>query len=87
MALWVDSYRPTTLDKLDCHPDITQQLRRLAAVADLPHLLVYGPPGAGKKTRIMAMLHELFGSSVERLKMDKRQFEVRLLSLQVVIFR
>jgi DNA polymerase III delta prime subunit len=42
---------------------------------DFPHLLVYGPPGAGKKTRIMALLRELYGSGVERLKIEHQNFE------------
>jgi len=29
--------------------------------------MVYGPPGAGKKTRVMAMLRETFGSGVEKV--------------------
>ena len=29
---------------------------------DLPHLLMYGPPGSGKKTRIMLILKEIFGT-------------------------
>jgi hypothetical protein len=29
MALWVDKYRPTTLNGLDFHPDVTEQLRKL----------------------------------------------------------
>lgn len=43
---------------------------------DFPHLLVYGPPGAGKKTRIMCILKELYGSGVDKLRMESMQFEV-----------
>lgn len=43
---------------------------------DFPHLLVHGPPGAGKKTRIMAIIRELYGPGVERLRMEAMNFEV-----------
>ncbi|KAI9916597.1 hypothetical protein PsorP6_017006 [Peronosclerospora sorghi] len=39
------------------HPDVTKRLTNLSQPSNLPHLLVYGPSGAGKKTRIMALLH------------------------------
>lgn len=35
---------------------------------DCPHTLFYGPTGAGKKTLIMGLLRQIFGSPVERLK-------------------
>lgn len=76
MSLWVDKYRPKTLDKLDYHPTITQNLRALAKSGDFPHLLIYGPSGAGKKTRIYTTLQEIFGSSVEKLKIDVKTFAV-----------
>ena len=44
---------------------------------DFPHLLFYGPSGAGKKTRIMALLRELYGPRVERLRMEHTNFQVR----------
>ena len=50
--LWVDKYRPHTLAKLDYHDDLTMRLSDLAKDGDLPHLLVYGPSGKGKKNRI-----------------------------------
>jgi len=43
---------------------------------DFPHLLVHGPPGAGKKTRILCILKELYGAAAERLKTENMQFEV-----------
>lgn len=52
---------------------------------DFPHLLIYGPPGAGKKTRIMCIIKELYGSGAERVRMESMQFEVMILSLFIVI--
>lgn len=39
-----------------------------AAAGELPHMLFYGPSGAGKKTRIMALLRAIFGSGVEKVE-------------------
>ncbi|KAJ3095378.1 Replication factor C (RF-C) subunit [Phlyctochytrium planicorne] len=72
--LWVDKYRPSSLEKLDYHSDLTSQLQNMAKSTDIPHLLFYGPSGAGKKTRIMAILKEIYGAGVEKLKIDLRTF-------------
>jgi len=75
MALWVDKYRPNSLNKLTLHPDITHKLHTLAASPELPHLLFFGPPGAGKKCRVMALLREIFGTNVEHIKLEHRRFK------------
>jgi len=73
--LWVDKYRPNALEKMDYHIQEAQQMRTMVAAGDFPHMLVYGPPGAGKKTRVMAILRETFGSGVEKLRSEMREFK------------
>ncbi|KAL2265718.1 hypothetical protein VTJ83DRAFT_6818 [Remersonia thermophila] len=75
MALIVDKHRPRSLDALTYHGELSERLRSLAQSGDFPHLLVYGPSGAGKKTRIVATLKELFGPGVEKIKIDARVFQ------------
>lgn len=74
MSLWVDQYRPRSLDQLLYHEGINANLKALAQSGDFPHLLIYGPPGAGKKTRIYATLREIFDKGTEKLKIDVKTF-------------
>lgn len=75
MSLWVDKYRPTSLGKLDYHTEQAEYLKNMVQMGDFPHLLVYGPPGAGKKTRIMCIIKELYGPGAERVRMETMHFE------------
>ncbi|KAL3287828.1 hypothetical protein HHI36_002287 [Cryptolaemus montrouzieri] len=72
--LWCDKYRPKDFSKLDYHKDQGMALKSLTKDGDFPHLLVYGPMGAGKKTRIMCLLRELYGPGVERLRSEVMNF-------------
>jgi len=72
MSLWVDKYRPTALSKIDFHTDQAARLKALATTGDVPHLMFYGPSGAGKKTRIMCLLRELFGPGAEKMKVEHK---------------
>jgi replication factor C subunit 3/5 len=73
--LWVDAHRPKSLDECTLHPETTALLRALAQSGNVPHLLFYGPSGAGKKTRILALLQEIYGSSVHRAKVEVRSLK------------
>ncbi|KAL5056602.1 hypothetical protein RYX36_037284 [Vicia faba] len=49
------------------HNDIAQNLKKLVTKHNCPHLLIYGPSSAGKKTLIMAFLCQMFGPSAKKL--------------------
>ncbi|CAO1638254.1 unnamed protein product [Parajaminaea phylloscopi] len=72
--LYVDKYRPKALADVHYHQDLSERLVGLANSDDVPHLLFYGPSGAGKKTRIHALIRELFGPGAHKLKIDQRIF-------------
>ncbi|MCO5572046.1 hypothetical protein L7F22_025797 [Adiantum nelumboides] len=72
--LYVDKYRPKALDDLQYHQGLSERLKSLSAHDDFPHMLFYGPSGAGKKTRIMCLLRELYGPGAQRVSIDQRVF-------------
>ncbi|KAL9431382.1 hypothetical protein AB3S75_026545 [Citrus x aurantiifolia] len=74
--LWVDKYRPKTLDQVIVHQDIAQNLKKLVTEQDCPHLLFYGPPGSGKKTLIMALLRQVFGPGAEKVKVENKTWKI-----------
>lgn len=74
--LWVDKYRPKKLEQLDYNLGISVILTKLAKAEDFPHLLFYGCSGAGKKTRIMAFLNQIYGSGVFKMKTELKEFKV-----------
>ncbi|XBW38163.1 hypothetical protein QEN19_003758 [Hanseniaspora menglaensis] len=88
--LWVDKYRPKTLSELSHSYDITAKLENLSSatsnINNIPNILVYGPNGAGKKTRIMALLNRIYcqdSNQIYKLKIDVRQFKINSKSLEL----
>jgi len=75
MSLWVDKHRPKSFADLDYHRDMGTNLQQLVKSGDFPHLLVFGPSGAGKRTRISCLLRELYGNGVERVRIQRQVFE------------
>lgn len=70
--LWVDKYRPKTLDDMSYHQDLSDRLKRMAKTGNPPHLLFVGPTGAGKATRVHAFLREIYGPGIEAVKIETR---------------
>jgi len=46
--IWIEKYRPQTLEDVVGHEAITERLKQYISQRDLPHLLFAGPAGTGK---------------------------------------
>lgn len=75
MSLWCDKYRPKTFEELDYQLDRAVLLQTIVASGDFPHFLIFGPSGAGKKTRISCLLHALYGDGVQSLRIENHEYE------------
>jgi len=73
--LWVDKHRPKNLDDLTYHKDLSAMLKKTVSSGDFPHLLFYGPSGAGKHTRIISLLQAVYGPGVHKVKVEHREFK------------
>lgn len=67
---WVEKYRPSSLDKIISHNEITSTLKNLIDSSRVPHMIFYGPSGTGKTTTILACAREIYGSDVNSMVLE-----------------
>ncbi|XP_024978804.1 uncharacterized protein LOC112516022 [Cynara cardunculus var. scolymus] len=60
---WADKYQPSSLNGFTCHKQEALQLKQLASQDILPHILLKGPQGSGRKALTMALLREIYGDA------------------------
>lgn len=59
-----DKYAPRSTDKLFFHEDIVERLQHMAVDDKIPHIILYGADGVGKKTIARMFLESVFGNEV-----------------------
>lgn len=58
---WIEKYRPRRLADIVSQDESINILNNTLKTGELPHLLLYGSPGTGKTSSILALCNELFG--------------------------
>uniref|UniRef100_A0A0K0G0L2 Replication factor C subunit 3 (inferred by orthology to a human protein) n=1 Tax=Strongyloides venezuelensis TaxID=75913 RepID=A0A0K0G0L2_STRVS len=75
--------RSTKLLQLSFHKELNQTLHNVVEGQDFGHLLFYGPPGGGRRTRIRALLKGIYGDGVSTVKIEKRECAVQSSSKKI----
>lgn len=67
------------------HKETYEILTKLAQSDDFPHILFYGPSGAGKRTMTKCLLQELYQTPmVHKIKSEHKEFKASSTSSTVV---
>ncbi|KAJ0053267.1 hypothetical protein Pint_00004 [Pistacia integerrima] len=75
--IWANKYQPKTLKDFICNQDKVIQLRDLVEEGGCRNFIFEGPPGAGKRTMICAMLREAFGPDTVQTRELCKVFELK----------
>lgn len=84
-ALWSEKYRPDSFETLDFHEEISMQFQNLIQQGDMPHLVLYGPDGAGKRTRVNCLLSKLYGKAATKPVKDVFTFKNNSTTIEIPI--
>lgn len=79
-TLWVEKYRPKSLDDIIGQQDTVRRLRQYVDDEEMPHLLFSGKQGVGKTACIVAFAREKYGANwrnnvLEMNASDERKIE------------
>lgn len=58
--IWVEKYRPQTLDQIVGHQEIVERLKAYSTTGNMPHLMFAGPAGTGKTTSALVLARTLY---------------------------
>ncbi len=69
--MWVEKYRPKTLDEVVGLKDITESIKAfMRNPKTMPHLMLAGVPGTGKTTIALAIAHQLYGANWKNFTLE-----------------
>ena len=82
---WIDKYTPHKFEELDYNLNVSDILQTISLSDDFPHLIFYGPDGAGKKTRIKILLSSIFGQGVFKTVTEIKELKVNSVTVEYLV--
>lgn len=76
-TMWVEKYRPRSLDDIRDQDEIVRRLKRFVEAKAMPHCLFAGPPGTGKTTAALCLAHDMFGEGFHEAFMELNASDAR----------
>lgn len=68
--LWVEKYRPKSLDDIVNHDEIIESLKSYVEKGNIPNLIFAGPAGVGKTASALAIVHDLYGEKYDQYTLE-----------------
>ena len=84
--LWTSKYSPTSFEELQSNQTLNSKLKKLSQSKNLPHLIFYGPDGAGKRCRINCLLSKIYNRSVFRTTKEIYTTKHNSTNIEVLLF-
>ena len=67
MSFLLEKYKPRTINDFTFNINILEQLLHIASYDDIPHIIISGPHGGGKKTLVNFFLEAIYDADVHNL--------------------
>ncbi len=68
--LWVEKYRPRSINDLVLHEEQKEFMNRCLAKSEIPHTALFGPPGSGKTTLARIVVEALIQNEMDVLNLN-----------------
>lgn len=66
-----EKYAPAQISELSFNQDIMTQLQHLATYDNIPHIILTGPEGSGKKMLVRFFLKQIYDDGVDNIRKNK----------------
>eukprot|EP01032_Pedospumella_encystans_P009827 gene9827-11539_t len=76
-APWVEKHRPEFLHEIVGNSEAVSRLQAIAAVGNLPNIILAGPPGIGKTTSVLCLAREMLGDSYKNAVLELNASDAR----------
>lgn len=75
-TIWAEKFRPISIDDYLAQDDLKKLIKKFIKEQDVPHLLLYGPPGCGKTTLAKLLVNSIDCDYIYLNASDERGMDV-----------